>query len=530
MTPSPTGPARRAVAVVMAAGLGTRMKSRTPKVLHPLAGRPMLAYVLEAARAVTGVEPVVVYAPASAAVRDVFAGRARFALQDEPRGTGDAVRAGLAAVPDGVDEVLVLSGDVPRVQVATLHDLLEARRLDAAVMTLVAVDAYDPADLGRVIRTAGGSVDRIVEVRDATDDELEVSEINAGAYAFDAHWLRDRVSALTPSPASGELYLTELVAVARAEGRLVTALDVEDDGRLTGINDRSQLAQAEWDLRAELNQAHMRAGVTMVDPSTVYLEPDVELAEDVVLEPNVILRGRTRIGQGTVIGAGSQLIDTVVGRDCRIWASVLEASEVEDEVVIGPFAHLRPGSSIGRGARLGNFAEVKNSRLGPGVQQHHVSYLGDADVGERTNVGAGTITANYDGTTKHRTTIGARVLLGVDTMLRAPVALGDASRTGAGAVVTHDVPPGALAVGMPARIRRSPSAADAPTGPGPGAESDLAPPPDAPAANAPAADAPATGAAATSAPDRPGSTARRVPDRPPPSRPRRSSSARGGPD
>jgi bifunctional UDP-N-acetylglucosamine pyrophosphorylase/glucosamine-1-phosphate N-acetyltransferase len=452
----------------MAAGLGTRMKSHTPKVLHPLAGRPMLGYVLDAARSVTGVEPVVVYSPATAAICDAFAGQARFALQDEPRGTGDAVRAGLAAVPDDVAEILVLSADVPRVQATTLHDLLEARRLDAAVMSLVAVDAYDPGELGRVIRTAGGSVDRIVEAVDATDEERAVTEINAGIYAFDGGWLRDRIGSLRPSPASGELYLTELVALARAEGRLVTAIEVEDDGRLTGINDRSQLAQAEWDLRAELNQAHMRAGVTMVDPSTAYIEPGVELAEDVVLEPNVVLRGRTRIGQGTVIGAGSQLVDSVVGRACRIWASVLEAAEVDDECEIGPFAHLRAGSSIGRGARLGNFAEVKNSRLGPGVQQHHVSYLGDADVGARTNVGAGTITANYDGARKYRTTIGEHVFLGVDTMLRAPVTLGDESKTGAGAVVTHDVPPGTLAVGMPARIRTprparedQPAAADA---------------------------------------------------------------------
>lgn len=446
----------------MAAGLGTRMRSRTPKVLHPLCGRPMLGYVLDAARAATGAPPAVVYSPATAAVREVFAADATFALQDEPRGTGDAVRAALAAVPKEAEELLVLSGDVPRVQPSLLANLLEARRMDAAVMTLVAVDAFDPTGLGRIVRTAGGSVDRIVEEKDATDEQREVNEINAGIYAFDAVWLRRRIGDLRPSPATGELYLTELVAMARAEGRLVTALDVDDDGRLLGINDRAQLAQAEWDLRAELNLAHMRAGVTMRDPSTVYLEPSVEIEPDCTIEPNVILRGRTRIGGGTVIGAGSQIVDSTIGRDCRVWASVLESSEVEDEVEIGPFAHLRPGSSIGRGAKLGNYAEVKNSRLGPGVQQHHVSYLGDADVGARTNVGAGTITANYDGRRKHRTTIGEDVFLGVDTMLRAPVTLGDGAKTGAGAVVTRDVPPGKLAVGVPARIRDPRPAAGVP--------------------------------------------------------------------
>jgi bifunctional UDP-N-acetylglucosamine pyrophosphorylase/glucosamine-1-phosphate N-acetyltransferase len=413
----------------------------------------MLGYVLEAAVDATGGRPVVVYSPATEAITEAFSDVADFARQDEPRGTADALRAAMAVVPRDASEVLVLSGDVPRVQVALLKELLEARRDDAAVMTLVAVDAFDPSGLGRVIRTAGGSVDRIVEEKDATDDEREVGEINAGLYAFDGAWLRERIGHVRPSTATDELYLTELVALARAEGRLVTAIEVEDDGRLTGINDRSQLAQAEWDLRTELNLARMRDGVTMQDPSTVYLEPSVELASDVTLEPNVILRGATRVGEGTVVGSGTRIEDSVIGRDCRIVASVIERSEVGDRVSIGPFSHLRPGSVVGDDAEIGNYAEIKNSRLGARVKQHHMSYLGDADVGAGTNVGAGSITANYDGRAKHRTTIGEDVFLGVDTMLRAPVTLGDGSKTGAGAVVTRDVPPGKLAVGVPARIR-----------------------------------------------------------------------------
>ena len=437
----------------MAAGLGTRMRSRVPKVLHRLCGRPMLAYVLDAVREATGEAPIVIYSPATAAVRDVFAGSATFVLQEEPRGTGDAIRAALGSIPDDAREIVVLSGDAPRVLPETIAAVLEARRDDAAVMTLVSVDAIDPTGLGRVIRTAGGSVDRIVEEKDATDEERLTSEINGGLYAFEATWLRERIGDVQPSPATGELYLTELVALARAEGRLVTAIEVEDDGRLAGINDRAQLAQAEWDLRTELNLAHMRAGVTMQDPSTVYLEPGVELATDVTLEPNVILRGRTRIGEGTTIGAGSRIEDTTIGRDCRIVASVLESADVGDRVSIGPFSHLRAGSLVDDDVVIGNYAEVKNSRLGARVRQHHMSYIGDADVGADTNVGAGTITANYDGSRKHRTTIGTGVFLGVDTMLRAPVTLGDGSKTGAGAVVTHDVPAGRLAVGVPARIR-----------------------------------------------------------------------------
>jgi len=413
----------------------------------------MLAWVLDAAREATAQRPLVVYSPGTAAVLEAFAGEADFAVQDDPRGTGDALRAALEALPADVPEVLVVNGDVPRVEASLLLELIDQRRLDHAALALVAVAVYDPAGLGRVVRSDAGSVERIVEDRDATDDEREIPEINAGLYAIDADWLRTRIGSLTPSDATGELYLTDLVALARADGRLVAALDVDDDGRLTGINDRAQLAQAEWDLRTEINAAHMRAGVTMRDPSTVYLDATVELATDVTIEPNVSLRGATMVGEGTTIGAGSQVVDSTIGRDCLVWASVVEASTIEDGAKVGPFSHLRPGSHVGRGAEVGNYAEIKNSRLGVGVKQHHMSYLGDADVGAGTNVGAGTITANYDGIRKHRTEIGEGVFLGVDTMLRAPVRLGDGARTGAGAVVTRDVPAGKLAVGMPARIR-----------------------------------------------------------------------------
>jgi bifunctional UDP-N-acetylglucosamine pyrophosphorylase / glucosamine-1-phosphate N-acetyltransferase len=448
----------------MAAGLGTRMKSRTPKLLHPLAGRPMIAYVVDAGRATTGRRPLVVTSPATAAVRDALGDEVDYALQAEPRGTGDAVAAALGVLPGDLDEVLVLTGDAPLLEPSMLEELLEERRLDQAAIALVAVDAIEPGRLGRVIRDEAGTVERIVERKDATDEEIAVNEINSGLYAFDASWLRSRIGSLSPSPKTGELYLTELVELARADGRLVVALTVEDDGRLLGINDRAELAQAEWDLRTRINGEHMRAGVTMRDPSTAYIDATVTLAEDVTLEPNVTLRGTTTIGEGTTIGAGSQVVDSTIGARCLVWASIVEESTVEDGVRIGPFSHLRPGSHVGQDAEIGNFAELKNTRLGRGVRQHHMSYLGDADLGDGTNVGAGTITANYDGQRKHRTTIGKRVFLGVDTMLRAPLTIGDDAKTGAGAVVTKDVPPGKLAVGMPARIRE-PRAAEPPKPP-----------------------------------------------------------------
>jgi bifunctional UDP-N-acetylglucosamine pyrophosphorylase/glucosamine-1-phosphate N-acetyltransferase len=443
-----------AIAVVLAGGLGTRMKSTTPKLLHELCGRPMLAFVLDAARGATGADPVVVVSPATAAVRDALPVGGAFALQERPDGTGDALRAGLVVVPENVDEVVVLSGDVPLLDADLVTGVLAARREAGAALVVTSFETWEPGALGRVIRTPDGdAVARIVEAKDATPDELAGSEVNAGLYAADAAWLRAAVGRLTPSPATGELYLTQLVDLANADGRAVVAFEAADDGTLDGINDRVQLAEATAILRERINVAWMRAGVTMRDPATAYVDAGVELARDVVLEPNVILRGRTRIGEGTVIGAGSQLVDSVVGPRCRVWASVLERSEVEEGTTIGPFSHLRPGSSIGPGVELGNFAEVKNSRLEAGVKQHHMSYLGDAHVGEGTNVGAGTITANYDGVHKHHTEIGKGVFLGVDTMLRAPITLGDGARTGAGAVVTRDVPAGKLAVGVPARLR-----------------------------------------------------------------------------
>ena len=296
-------------------------------------------------------------------------------------------------------------------------------------------------------------MEAIVEFKDADEDQLANNEINSGLYAFDAAWLRRRIESLEPSPTTGELYLTELVRLAREDGRLVTAVAFEDDGRFDGINDRSQLAAAEWNLRVRRNEEHMRDGVTMRDPSTVYLDWDVTLAADVTLEPNVILRGGTSVGEGTVIGAGSQIIDSQIGARARVWASIIESSVVEDEATVGPMSHLRPGSVVGRGAEIGNFAELKNARIGAGSKQHHMSYLGDAELGEGVNVGAGTITANYDGTNKFRTTIGDGAFLGVDTMIVAPRDIGKGAKTGAGAVVTKDVPAGKLAVGMPARIR-----------------------------------------------------------------------------
>jgi bifunctional UDP-N-acetylglucosamine pyrophosphorylase/glucosamine-1-phosphate N-acetyltransferase len=457
MTPSPPEPARRSVGVILAAGLGTRMKSRRPKVLHELCGRTMLDWVLDAWTTVDGSigthGAVVVLSPATESARPGLAGRAAIAIQDSPRGTGDAVAAALTVVPADATEVVVLSGDTPLVVGPQVAAILEQRRLDDAAIALASVYAAEPGSLGRVVRSEFGSVERIVEAKDAAEDELAGNEVNAGLYAFDAAWLRRRIGDLAPSPATGELYLTDLVALARDDGRIVSAVGFDDDGTFEGINDRSQLARAEWALRVRINEGHLRDGVTMRDPSTVYLDHGVRLAPDVTLEPATIIRGSSSVEGGAVIGPGTTIVDSSIGADAVVWASVVEGSVVEAGARIGPFSHLRPGSVVGAGSEVGNFAELKNTRLGARVKAHHVGYLGDAELGDGTNVGAGTITANWDGRTKHRTTVGRGAFLGVDTMLVAPVEVGDGAKTGAGAVVTRDVPPGKLAVGVPARIR-----------------------------------------------------------------------------
>ncbi len=437
----------------MAAGLGTRMRSSTPKVLHPICGRPMLAYVLEAAVAATGAKPLVVISPPVARIADVFAGEAHFAIQAEPRGTADAVATALRDLPATVHEIIVLSGDVPLVDADTMVELAQARRENEAAVALISVEMDDPAMLGRVARGPDGRITGVVEYKDASAVQRDITEINSGLYAFDADWLRTRIGEIEPSTVTGELYLPELIPLARRDDRAVVTLEVENDGTLLGINDRSQLADAELEMRLRILEAHMQAGVTIVDPATTYIDESVRIAEDVTLEPNVILRGQTIIERDAVIRAGSQIFDTSIGERTIVWASVLEGSTVDADVTIGPFSHVRKGAYIGPDVELGNYAEVKNSNIGAGTKSHHFSYLGDADVGEKVNIGAGAITANYDGVAKHRTRIGKGAFIGSDTIMRAPVTVGEGAFTGAASLVTRDVPDGQLAVGVPARIR-----------------------------------------------------------------------------
>jgi bifunctional UDP-N-acetylglucosamine pyrophosphorylase/glucosamine-1-phosphate N-acetyltransferase len=417
----------------------------------------MLAYVLDAARAATGDRPLVVYSPAVETVRTAFDETADFALQREPRGTADALRSALAVIGDEVDEICVLYGDVPLIEPQTVTAVLDARREAGAVMSVAAMELDDPAKYGRVVRGAGNSVERIVEYKDATEAERDIALINTGLYAFDVAWLRGALERITPSATTGELYLTQIAQIARSDGRAAVIVD-EPDGadwasELAGINDRTDLAELQLVLQYAIVQRLMEAGVTFGDPGSAVVDATVEIEPDVTIEPNVVLRGTTRIAGDAFIRAGSQLIDSEIGARTVVWASVIEGSRVGADVKIGPFAHLRAGCVVGDGAEIGNYAEQKNVQFGARSKQHHFSYLGDAEIGENVNIGAGTITANYDGRRKNRTIIGDGAFIGSDTILRAPVTVGEGAYTGAGSVVTRDVPPGKLAVGIPARIR-----------------------------------------------------------------------------
>lgn len=448
-------------AVVLAAGEGTRMKSATPKLLHPLCGRPMLLHVLDTLVALP-LERIVVVVGHGAervtkTVQELLATEIpiEFVEQRVQRGTGDAASVGLTAFADALDaedDVLVLAGDVPLLRSETLAELATEHRLADAAATLLTAHLDDPTGYGRVIRDARDSVERIVEQPDANDAELEVTEINPSIYCFRRAFLAPALRRLSPENAQGEYYLTDVIAVLRQAGHLVVGAPTADATETLGVNDRAQLALAETNLRARINEKWMREGVSMTDPARTYVDAMVELEPDVQLLPGTILEGRTVVGSGTVIGPDCRLVDTIVGSDAVIAQTVARESEIGDRATVGPWASLRAGTHVAADAHVGTFVEVKNAEIGEGAKVPHLAYIGDAEIGPRANIGAGTITANYDGRLKHRTVIGADARIGSNTVLVAPVEVGDGAYTGAGAIVSSDVPAGAMAKGVPARI------------------------------------------------------------------------------
>ncbi|MGH2499272.1 MAG: bifunctional UDP-N-acetylglucosamine diphosphorylase/glucosamine-1-phosphate N-acetyltransferase GlmU [Candidatus Limnocylindria bacterium] len=438
-----------ALAFVLAAGLGTRMRSETCKVLHHAAGKPLLAHVLEAVAA-AGARPVVVLSPESEPARAILPPDALVAIQDPPRGTGDALRVALAAADASAGQAYIIYGDTPLLRPATLERLRALLEARGAVLALLSACVGPDNAYGRVVRDERGDVRRIVEARLATAEERALPESSLGAYAADLAWLREAAARLQPNE-TGEIFLTDLVAIARADGRVVAAHRTDEGEEGMGVNTRLDLAAADRALRRRILEEHMRAGVTFIDPPSSSVDAGVSIAADVTIDRGTILEGHTAIATGSRIGPYAVLRDTRVGARCRVQASFLEGATLEDEVRVGPYAHLRPGAHLERGVELGNFGEVKNARIGAGTKMHHFSYIGDADIGERVNIGAGTVTLNYDGVRKQRTEVGDDAFIGSDTLLRAPVRVGAGAVTGAGSVVTKDVPAGMVAVGMPAR-------------------------------------------------------------------------------
>jgi bifunctional UDP-N-acetylglucosamine pyrophosphorylase/glucosamine-1-phosphate N-acetyltransferase len=444
---------RPLAAVVLAAGEGTRMRSETPKVLHPLCGRPMLLHVLDALAELPLERIVVVVGHGAERVTKVLQDQlvteipVEFVEQRVQRGTGDAVSVALTSAAfddlDTEDDVLVLPGDTPLLRAETIAQLATEHRVQDAAATVLTARLPDPTGYGRVVRDKDGRVARIVEHADAGEGERALDEVNTSIYCFRRNLLVPSLRRLRPENAQGEYYLTDAIEVLRSAGH-----------KVIGVNDRAQLAGAEAELRRRINVQWMRDGVTMVDPERTYVDATVELEPDVRILPGTILEGRTSIGTGSVIGPDCHLVDAVVGERAVVSYAVVRDAEIGDDCSVGPFAYLRPGTRLAAGAKVGTYVEVKNAEIGEGTKVPHLSYVGDADIGAGANLGASTITANYDGVRKHRTRIGDGVHTGVHTSLVAPVEVGDGAETGAGSVVTRDVPAGQHVRGVPARIAR----------------------------------------------------------------------------
>ncbi len=440
----------KVTAVLLAAGQGTRMKTNLPKVLHPVCGKPMLAHAFETACSASTEKPVVVVGKDAAALCDFLGDTARCVFQYPALGTAHALLQAESSLRGKTDLVLVTYADMPLLRPETLTRLVEIQEKNTGPVTILTVTAQDPRGFGRVLRGPSGEVQAIVEESAATAQQLTIRELNAGAYCFSSDWLWDVLHRI-PLCDKGEYYLTDTVGLAAEAGLAVQVLNCEDLTEVIGINTRVHLAEAEAAMRMRINRLHMLAGVTIMDPGATYIDASVTIGQDTVIWPNTYLRGRTSIGQGCTIGPNTLAEDTTVGDNCVVLAAVMEKAVVEDNVSIGPFARLRKGAHLCKGVHMGNFGEVKDSTLGPGTKMGHFSYLGNATIGPEVNIGAGTITCNFDGVNKNPTEIGEGAFIGSDTMLVAPVKVGARAKTGAGAVVTKDVEADTLVIGVPAR-------------------------------------------------------------------------------
>lgn len=441
-------------AILLAAGQGTRMKSSMPKVLHPIAGKPMIWHALQAIQQSTTEKPVVVVGHGADEVTKYLGDSAYTALQAPQLGTGHAVMQAESLLKGKTDLVVVCYSDMPLLRGETLQKLVETQKNNKGPISMLTVIADDPRGFGRIIRKADDSVESIVEEYVATAEQLQVKELNVGGYCFDANWLWEALQRIPKNPQKGEYYLTDTVELASKSGLPVQATVMTDLEETIGINTRAHLAEVEAAMRWRINQEHMLNGVTMLDPASAYIDVEVKIGRDTVLMPNIYLHGKIEIGEGNLIGPNAIIRDSKIGNRCKVLASVLEGALLDDDVDMGPFARLRKGAHLGNHVHMGNFGEVKDSYLAEGAKMGHFSYIGNAQIGANTNIGAGTITCNYDGEEKHATEIGEDVFIGSDTMLVAPLKIGARARTGAGSVVTKNVAEDTLVVGMPARAIR----------------------------------------------------------------------------
>jgi bifunctional UDP-N-acetylglucosamine pyrophosphorylase/glucosamine-1-phosphate N-acetyltransferase len=450
-SPSPAGAAEAQVAavVVLAAGGGTRMKSSRSKLLHEVAGHSMLSYAVSAATAMQPEHLVVVIGHQREQVEahlGEIAPHAQTAVQDQQRGTAHAVQCGLEGLGELHGEVVVTYADVPMLTAETLTELVLAHRSAANAVTVLTATASDPTGYGRVVRDAYDSVLKIVEHKDASEDERAIAEINSGIYVFDADALRHGLTQITPNNAQNELYLTDIIGVARAEGRPVGAHLIDDLWQTEGVNDRVQLSRMNAEMNRRILDRWMRAGVTVVDPATTWVHATVDLSTDVTLLPGTSLEGATSVASGAVIGPDTTLVDVEVGERATVTRTHASLSIIGADAAVGPFAYLRPGTVLGDAGKIGTFVETKNARIGAGAKVPHLTYAGDALIGEGANIGAGTIFANYDGVTKSTTEVGRYSFVGSDSVLVAPVVIGDGAYVAAGSTVTGDVASGQLAV------------------------------------------------------------------------------------
>jgi bifunctional UDP-N-acetylglucosamine pyrophosphorylase / glucosamine-1-phosphate N-acetyltransferase len=434
--------------LLLAAGQGVRLNSKTIKLLHPVAGQPMVTWVARAVQALHPARTVAVVGFQGEQVQAALAGLCdAFAVQTEQRGTGHAVTQAAGALRGAKGPLLIVNGDLPSLGPSTLRALVALQRKSKAALALVTADLDDPAGYGRIVRDAKGRVIRIVEHKDATAAQRAIREVNCGIYCADPSVLMTTLKKLRPNNAQREYYLTDAVQALIARGEVVVALKHSDPREALGVNTRAELAESGAILYARKAAELQEAGVTLLDPSRIWIDPRAKVGRDTVVYPDVILEGNCDIGEDCIIRSGSRLANMVLGRGVEVKDHcVLQDSRIGDAAQLGPFAHLRPGSVLEANARVGNFVELKKTRLGSGSKAPHLTYLGDAEIGPHCNIGAGTITCNYDGTHKHRTTLGAGVFVGSDTQLVAPVTLGEGAYVAAGTTVTEDVPPGALAL------------------------------------------------------------------------------------